>query len=435
MSVATETRLSTPEAGHTGIHELQLNTFPNQAVIWQSEKINAYLNPLGEQLPTHEALPYEIPITSVQERLQMPTNFRHEKDISVTSISNPQTEKIEYHALTSVSDVDDQSDWKIRSYIADSPIGPWVDLGYARFEGETTTEMVATSILRQHALVQTYCFREGGKIIYGETNHTDTEGFINFKNSRTLLESIPGTKIANLYDPELTSVINEKGEEEIFATVTGVQKYVNGKAKNGRIFLARIANDFQSAEILHPIIVEQIEDAEDASALIIPPHIPTLKEGEWVPEGGKAFQIHHPEEITVKNQSSAEQLVKIKNKILFYGTCFTEGEIGNRQRGFVTIANKIDGDYTFVGLIHPSFGKGETGHGTVEIEWSHDGDISKAQLHILHQARDMGQNGEEGRWHLERTTYNLVEFMDYAIQKQEEAQASQFTANEMKPAA
>ncbi len=350
--------------------------------------ISSFLN---EQKKESGELPYTIPLPAVREIVHMPTLFRHQKDVSIISIDGT------YYMMTSVSEVDDQSNWDMRSYSAPSPIGPWRDLGKVTVEGEKTPRMCAAGILEKIMTVQTECFAENGTIEVAQT-----EDMVNYHQRRTILHSQPGTELAGIYDPEPTEIILPDGSKRNYITFTGVKEYNAGKAKNGAIYLAEANAGWTKAQIIKKLFTEQPNDPTDA--LYIPPHVPTTQNGEWVPEGGKAYQLILPD--------------TNEEKIIFYGTTFIEGNTGNRQRGFLAVADEITGTYTFLGLLHPRNNlAGETGHGTVEVERSLNGDPALGRLHILHQARDQDPE-KESSWRIERTTYNLKEFLEFARRKQ-----------------
>ncbi len=333
-----------------------------------------------------ESSPFAIHLPAERVEIEMPTTFRHQKDVSITHDDKT------FYMVTSVTDVDDQSDWKMRNYTAPTIYGPWKDEGYVTVEGNVSPRMCAAGVLKEESYVlavQTECFGPGGSIEVA----TSTDGKI-YTHRRTILESpISGTPIIGIYDSEPTIATDEKGQTQKYITFTGVNQYENGKAKDGAIYIAKVNNTWTESKIVKTMFDEHS----------IPPHLPTLEGGEWVPEGGKAYEVIR--------QTATD---KEKN-ILFYGTCFLKGDEGNRQRGFLAVADNITGEYTFLGLVEPKNNiPGETGHGTVVIEKDTNmNDTSKDLLHIIHQARTQ----ETGTWHLERTTYNLTEILQLGREK------------------
>jgi hypothetical protein len=330
--------------------------------------------------------------------VEMLINARHQKDVTIGKVDDV------YYMISSASEVDDQSDWKMRSYVSQSVYGPWASHGIVSVEGASSPRMCAAGVICDavsvpnageateviyRMLVQTECFDEGGTIEYAESS----DGIF-YADRRTVLESMPGTAFAGIYDAEPTVITRADGMEELYCTFTGVTRYENGSAKDGAIYLAKATQGWDSTwqVIKKPLFTEYS----------IPVHVPTLEGGEWVPEGGKALQI---------SVGKAGETA-----ILFYGTCFVDGQYQTRQRGFLAMADAIAGDYTFLGTLEPRGGvPGETGHGTIVEERDVGGDLSNDMIHIIHQARDKGP----GLWRTERTTINKGELLElYAEKKQ-----------------
>jgi len=342
--------------------------------------------------------------------IEMSVKTRHQKDVSIDRLDD------HYYMISSASEVDDQSDWKMRSYVAPTMNGPWASHGVVEVEGAQSPRTCAAGVICEESLqnpvtttgepeeankkeiyrmlVQTECFAEGGTIEYAESD----DG-LRYTKRRTILSSKPGTAMAGIYDSEPTVIVTKEGRKELYFTFTGVRRYEEGKAKDGAIFLAKAENGWDGPW--------QVIDTPMFTEYSIPPHVPTKEGGEWVPEGGKALQISVGEHD--------------ETNVLFYGTCFVDGEIEDRQRGFLAIANEITGEYTFLGLLEPRNGiPGETGHGTLIEEKDEAGNTRDDKVHIIHQARDKGT----GLWRTERATYRKGDILELFAQKQKDMSMS-----------
>lgn len=319
-------------------------------------------------------LPYE------HTYLTLPLTFRHQKDISIAPFKDSAGLQ-NYLMILSVNNRDDQKNWQMRSLVSDSLQGSWTDYGEVKIEGIEGDEVCAAGLDTNaegdmEIFVQTRCFGEGGQII-----HARSKDKLYYTNPKVVLNSSPSTFKSNVYDAEPFTVTALDGSTQRYFTVTCVNYYENGSAKNGGIHLVKHDIFNQSWDLLpEPLFTEDS----------IPAHISTLNAGEWVPEGGKMLQVK-------------------ANIFLFYGTCFTHGEIGTRQRGFFAIGEKITGPFKFLGTVDPVTNHGETGHGTILMDHDQTGAIT---IELFNQTRSYdNQTKINGPWISEKRSYRLDDFL------------------------
>ncbi len=266
-----------------------------------------------------------------------------------------------------------QEGWQVLTAESKTIDGKWENRKRVRLNGVEGPRLCAPGVVYDeddklfHMFIQTECFDVGGKIF-----HLTSESGISFEYKDVALESVPGTSLAGIYDSEPALIINDEGKKEYYMTFTGVEGYQEGRAKGGAIYLAKSENRWEGPWT----VFESPLFNEDQ----IPEHLSTRNGGEWVPEGGKIVQTG-------------------SHEFWFYGVCFTKGEEGNRQRGFLAVADDIKGPWKSLGLLAPKGDKGETGHGTISIEKGKNG---SSHVTFLHQAREMN-----GPWHIESSEMDL----------------------------
>lgn len=312
--------------------------------------------------------------------LDLPLNFKHQKDISITQFIDDDGLR-KYYMILSVNDRDDQKEWKMHCLISNSLQDKWTHHGEVTVNGIIGDEVCAAgvdtnSLGNIELFVQTRCFGEGGSIVHATTN----DGLI-YHNAQKILDSSPNSFRSNVYDAEPTTITNSDGTVGKYFTVTCVGHYKQGCAKDGGIYLAKQNVTTALWDVFPtPLFTEDT----------LPPHASTLNGGEWVPEGGKLLQVQ-------------------QDKFLFYGTCFRDSCSGTRQRGFFAIANAIQGPFTFLGTVDPVARQGETGHGTILLD---EDAVGATTIELFYQARTYTKRSRtSGNWTSERRSYRLEDFL------------------------
>jgi hypothetical protein len=212
-----------------------------------------------------------------------------------------------------------------------------------------------------HMFVQTEFLDLGGTV-----EHLISSDGKRFNNIGTVLESLPGTAEAGIYDPHPAIIHGEK-----YITYSGSNVFEHYEGYNiakPDIFLAKSIGEswYGPWERLGKILSHN--DVEHHNQL-------DFEDYEWGLEGSQVIELPN-------------------GKVLMNAVCFLpEGIRGTRQRVFFAIADSVTGPYKSLGpildpAIDAGWGDAENGHAAAII---HDG-----KLELFYQARALNQSWKYG---------------------------------------
>ncbi len=284
----------------------------------------------------------------------------------------------------------DNSGLKVLHATAPHIEGPWienkgVDLGIVKSPHIAAPGVTFDPVdQRYHMAIQDDFTGLGGKIDYFASQEGQTFSYVN-----TMLEPIPHSHEAGLYDPHLSTI---KGEKYlVYAGITGLVDRTEPFIPQPDIFLAKSTTGLwagpweRQGKILDHDDVTWHHNRRD------------YPDYEWGIEGPQLIELP-------------------SGKVLLNATCFLEtGKKGTRQRVFFAIANDIKGPYRTIGPVldieNNTWESGENGHSTSYIE--------KDTLYLFYQARGNGENGSDTKWR-----YGIALFSIFDIEKADEESKS-----------
>lgn len=319
--------------------------------------------------------------TSIIGSLIPETQFRDTKDPCV--LYDGQI----WHIYGSGGDVRDEV-WQILHATAPSIMGPWKEEKPVELIGLLGNHVAAPSVHYDsidnnfHMIVQTEFTTMGGSVKYLQSSDGQT-----FTCVETILESIPNSSEAGIYDPHQAILLSKK-----------YLVYAGTPAVEG----------FHGQYIIQP----DVHLAESGTVS------ETSWEGPWIRRG---IILNHEDIDWHHNQNRNEgyewgiegpQLIYLPNgKYLLNATCFlAEGAFGTRQRVFFALSDTITGPYTSTGpvidpILYPELEwlSGENGHASIFV--------LENILYLFFQSRGKGNsNTNNMNWKYGIATFPLSLF-------------------------
>lgn len=323
----------------------------------------------------------ELRPTSITGPLITNTRCRDTKDPCIVYDGN------KWHIYGSGGDVRSEK-WCILHATAPRITGPWKEEAQVTLNGLKGDHVAAPSVHYDdvdncfHMVVQTEFTTIGGTIEYLRS----TDGYT-FTRIDTILESIPDSSEAGIYDPH-QSIIGEN-KYIVYAGTPAVEKHYN-------------------QYIIQPDV--HLAECENSNG--------TCWAGPWKRQGIILDHDHISWHHNPRGHETYEwgiegpQIILLPNgKYLLNATCFlSEGEFGTRQRVFFGLADTITGPYESMGpvidpILYPEFAwlSGENGHATVMV-WND-------QLYLFFQSRGkMSHYSNDTRWQYGMATFSLSKF-------------------------
>lgn len=284
-----------------------------------------------------------------------------QKDPSPIAVPDAYNGNQIYHIYGTKGD-DRTRKWEILHAVSPKPLGPWIELAPINL-GIEGAGVAAPGVIYDeeavHMFVQTEFLSLNGTIEY----FISKDGGYGFERVGTVLNSIPGTNEAGIYDPQ-PFIVSENGKKTKYIVYTGMPR-----VSHGDVYIAKSLTDSWEGPYSRKLIINHELVASHHNQ-----HDDT--DYEWGLEGGNIILLPN-------------------GKFLFVGVSFLpEGQRGTRQRVFGAVADKVDGPYTSLGPIIMPEKLGENGHPGILLE--------NEIVRIYYQEREL-----MGPWRIKEKDFNI----------------------------
>ena len=248
--------------------------------------------------------------------------------------------------------------WEILHATSPTIEGPWQEIETVKMVGLSGDHVAAPSVVydaenkKFHMCIQTEFLALGGTIEYLDS----PDGKV-FTKVKTILESIPDSSEAGIYDPHQSEINSEK--YLVYAGTPAVEGFHNQIIIEPDIYVAKSETNMWHGPWKR---IKKILDHTDIEWH----HNPRKHETyEWGIEGPQLIQLP-------------------SGNVLLNATCFLhEGRYGTRQRVFFAVGKSAEGPFTSLGPVlvdlSEEWESGENGHAT--------GVVQDDRLYLFYQAR------------------------------------------------